>query len=84
LKIEEIREALRQHLIKDLIRNPRVKLTDDDPIITGGYIDSFSLVQVGLFIEEKFGFRPDDIDLTVEKMDTIRLMADYVAANLPK
>ncbi len=77
----ETRDIIRDFLLRELIRNPRIKLGDDDKVISGGLIDSFDLVQVGLFIEERFGFRPDDIDLTVEKMDTVRLMADYVDAN---
>lgn len=77
----ETRDVIRDFLLRELIRNPRIKLGDDDKVISGGLIDSFDLVQVGLFIEERFGFRPDDIDLTVEKMDTVRLMADYVDAN---
>ncbi|MCC7206272.1 MAG: acyl carrier protein [Anaerolineae bacterium] len=77
----ETRDTIRDFLLRELIRNPRIKLGDDDKVISGGLIDSFDLVQVGLFIEERFGFRPDDIDLTVEKMDTVRLMADYVDAH---
>ena len=77
----ETRDIIRNFLLTELIRNPRYKLGDDDKVITGGLIDSFDLVQVGLFIEERFGFRPDDIDLTVEKMDTVTLMAEYVDAN---
>jgi acyl carrier protein len=77
----ETRDVIRDFLLRELIRNPRIKLGDDDKVISGGLIDSFDLVQVGLFIEERFGFRPDDIDLTVEKMDTVRLMADYVDEN---
>jgi acyl carrier protein len=77
----ETRDIIRNFLLTELIRNPRYKFGDDDKIITGGLIDSFDLVQVGLFIEERFGFRPDDIDLTVEKMDTVALMAEYVDAN---
>ncbi|MCE7949377.1 MAG: acyl carrier protein [Chloroflexi bacterium CFX4] len=44
-------------------------------------MDSFSLVEVQLFIEETYGFRPDDVDMTVENMDTVRMIADYVQAN---
>jgi acyl carrier protein len=77
----ETRDIIRNFLLTELIRNPRYKLGDDDKVITDGLIDSFDLVQVGLFIEERFGFRPDDIDLTVEKMDTVALMAEYVDAN---
>lgn len=74
-------DLLREFILTKLIKNPRYKLTDTEPLITGGLIDSFSLVEVQLFIEEKFGFRPADIDMTVEKMNTLKQMVDYVEAN---
>lgn len=78
------RDTIRDFLLTKLIRNPRLKLGDTDPLITGGLIDSFSLVEVQLFIEEKYGFRPADIDMTVETMDTLKQMVDYVEANRPQ
>lgn len=59
---------------------PKYKLGDDEPIITGGLIDSFSLVQVGLFIEEKFGVHFDDSELTVANMNTLNQMIDNIQA----
>ncbi len=50
----ETRDVIRDFLLRELIRNPRIKLGDDDKVISGGLIDSFDLVQVGLFIEERF------------------------------
>ena len=77
----ETRDLLRDFIRTEIMRRPQYKLGDADSLIKGGLIDSFSLVQVQLFIEEKFGFRPADIDMTVENMDTIQQIADYVDAN---
>jgi acyl carrier protein len=77
----EIRDALRAFILNNIIRRPSYKLGDDDSLIKGGLMDSFSLVEVQLFIEETYGFRPDDVDMTVENMDTVRMIADYVEAN---
>lgn len=74
-------EAVRQFILTSIIRNPRIKLGLADKIITGGLMDSFSLVEVGLFIEERYGFRPPDIDLTVANMDTVQQIAAYIDAN---
>ncbi|MBE7512500.1 MAG: acyl carrier protein [Anaerolineales bacterium] len=75
------RDTLKEFILNRLIRNPKLKLNDTDSLIKGGYIDSFALVEVQLFIEEQFGFRPADIDMTVESMDTLKQMAEYVEAN---
>jgi acyl carrier protein len=77
----EIRDAVRTFILNNILRRPDYKLGDDDSLIKGGLIDSFSLVEVQLFIEETYGFRPADVDMTAEKMDTVRMIADYVAAH---
>lgn len=78
---QETRDTLRQFILTELVRNPKYKLGDSDALITGGLIDSFSLVEVQMFIEKRFGFLPPDIDMTVEKMDTLNKIADYVDTN---
>lgn len=78
---QQTRDLIRDFILKSLIRNPKFKLGDDDSLIKGGLIDSFSLVEVQLFIEQQFGFLPADIDMTVDNMDTVGMIADYVDAN---
>ncbi len=75
---QETLDTLRAFILKTLIKNPKYKLGDEDKLITGGLIDSFSLVEVQLFIEKQFGFLPPDIDMTVATMDTLRQIGDYV------
>ena len=77
-------DSFRQFIAKDLIGNPNYQIDDDQSLIKGGLIDSFSLVQVGLFIEKTWNFKVPDRDLTVAKMDTINQMVDYVQSRLNK
>jgi acyl carrier protein len=74
-------EAVRQYILTHIIRNKRVKLGFEDKIITGGLMDSFALTEVQLFIEERYGFRPPDIDMTVENMNTVAQIAAYIDAH---
>ena len=73
-----MKEELRQFITKDMIRNAKYPLKDDEPLITGGLIDSFSLVELGLFIEEKFGVTVPDPDLTVANMDNLNLIVKMI------
>ena len=41
-------------------------------------MDSFALVEIGLFIEKTWGIKVPDRDLTADKMDTIDQMVAYV------
>lgn len=77
----DTKEALREYIVKELIRNPKYKLGDSDKLISGGLIDSFSLVTLSMFLEEKFGVRPDDTELTAENMDTVEMIANYVESH---
>ncbi|MCA9895873.1 MAG: hypothetical protein KC615_22970 [Anaerolineae bacterium] len=69
-----VHQQLRDFILEDLIRDPDYDLEDDEGIVTGGLIDSFSLAQIGVFAEEVFGVYIPDPDLTVAKMDTLNLM----------
>ncbi len=79
--MEEARDAIRSYIVTSLIRNPKYKLGDNDKLISGGVIDSFSLVELSLFLEEKFGVRPDDTELNAENMDSVQMIADYVKSH---
>lgn len=76
--MQETRDAIRQYIIKDLIRNPKYKLGDDDKLISGGVIDSFSLVELSLFLEQNFGVHADDTELNADNMDSVAMIAAYV------
>jgi acyl carrier protein len=77
-----IREKLRQFIVNDLIRDRKYALADDEGIITGGLIDSFSLAQIGVYVEEQFNVYIPDPDLTVAKMDTLDQIVARVQRDL--
>jgi acyl carrier protein len=74
----ETNDAIRNYITTTLMRNPKYKLGDTDKLISGGLIDSFSLVELSMFLEEKFGVRPDDTELNAENMDSVQMIANYV------
>ncbi|MEP7289152.1 MAG: acyl carrier protein [Chloroflexota bacterium] len=77
----DTRDTIRNYIINTLIRNPKYKLGDNDKLISGGVIDSFSLVELSLFLEETFGVRPDDTELNADTMDSVQMIADYVESH---
>lgn len=79
----EIKDALRRYLCCDIIKNEAYPLQDDDPLLSGGLIDSFSLVYIAVFIETQFGVKIPDTELTIETMDTIGAMAARIQRGLP-
>ncbi|MCB8986534.1 MAG: hypothetical protein H6661_02150 [Ardenticatenaceae bacterium] len=79
---QTIREKLRTFITRDLIRDESYELQDDEGIITGGLMDSFSLAEFGVYVEEEFDVYIPDADLTVEKMDSLNQMVARVQRGL--
>jgi acyl carrier protein len=51
--------------------NPAEVQSAHQPLITSGIMDSFSLVEVSVFIQEEFGVSVPDPAMTVANFDTI-------------
>ena len=75
---EAVRAALRTFITTDLMRDPSYDLTNDEGIITGGLMDSFSLAELAVYVEGEFDIFIPDSDLTVAKMDTLDQMVARV------
>lgn len=73
-----MREDLRKFITSELMRDPDYNLKDDEPLISGGLIDSFSLVELQLFIEQQFGIHIDDTELTADAIDSVNDLAALI------
>jgi len=77
-----IKEKLKTYIIKEIIKDEEYPLTNDEPLISGGLIDSFSLVNIAVFIENEFKVKIPDTELTVENLDTLDAMASRTMKEL--
>jgi acyl carrier protein len=73
-----VREKLRSYITRELIRDAKYPLKDDEGIITNGLMDSFALAEFAVYVEQEFGVYIPDPDLTVAKMDTLNQMVARV------
>ena len=73
-----IRDQLRAFICTELMKRPSYPLLDDEPLMSGGLIDSFSLPYLAVFIELQCGVYVPDVELTVENMDTLDLIVARV------
>lgn len=74
---EEIREALRSFLQSEVLA-PGVSLGDDDVLADLG-VDSFSLMEVVLFAERRWGAVLPMASLTPDNVRTVRSIGDCLA-----
>lgn len=70
----DVKAKLKEFIATELLGRDEYPLKDDEPLISGGWIDSFSLAQIGVFAEDEFDVYIPDADLTVAKMDTLDQM----------
>jgi acyl carrier protein len=82
MREDAIRKKIRTFIIEELIRDEDYALENDEGIITGGLMDSFSLAELGVYIEEEFDVYIPDADLTVELMDTLDQIVARVVRGL--
>ena len=71
-------QTLATHITTNVLKQPKRVIKDDEPIISSGLIDSFNLVDLALFIEDKFGVRIDDSELNAQTFDTLAQLADLI------
>jgi acyl carrier protein len=67
-----------------ILKQPKRKIGVDEPLISSGLIDSFSLVDLALFIEDTFGVHIDDTELNAQTFDTLNQLANLIQSRQKK
>ena len=57
-------------------------ITADEPLISSGLIDSFSLVDLALQVEGLFGVRIEDFELNVDTFDNLSQLSDIILSRV--
>lgn len=76
--MEEIIAKLAAHIAAEVLKQPKRIIRPDEALISSGLIDSFSLVDISLFIEDNFGVQIDDVELNAETFDTLQQLAKLI------
>lgn len=78
----KIKEMLRTYICSEIIKNKDYPLQDNESLLTGGLVDSFSLVHIAVFIEKEIGVKIPDTELSIETMDTVNTMTERILKEL--
>ena len=77
--MDELTEVIRDYVIKEYLeQGDEREITETTPLISGGIVDSFSMVSLKRFLERKYGIRIPDAEATPEAFDTVRSIAVLV------
>ena len=74
----DIIKKLETYLAEEILQLPDREIKPEEPLISSGLIDSFSLVDVALFVEDTYDVQIDDTELNAEAFDTLNELADLI------
>lgn len=77
-----IEQKISHFICEEIIHQPERTLSFTEPLISSGLLDSFSLVDVSLFVEENFKVRIDDTELNADTFDTLEELASLIQKRL--
>jgi acyl carrier protein len=75
---QELIKELGQKISAEILKQPDIEIGADEALISSGLIDSFSLVDLALIVEQLYGVRIEDYELNAETFDTLDQLAGMV------
>lgn len=80
----DIISELSQFITSQILNQPHRQLKPQELLVSSGTIDSLRLVDLALFVEEKYGVRIEDTELNRQTFDTLEQLAALVISRLPR
>lgn len=74
----EIIYPIAKFIAEKILKQPSKIITADESLISSGLIDSFSLMDLALFIEDTFSVRIEDTELNAETFDNLNQLASLI------
>jgi len=68
--MDDLKEIIRQFIIDEYVEDDS-EIQYDTPLISGGIVDSFSMVSLKMFLERNHSISIPDSKATVETFDTV-------------
>ena len=75
---DEIIQKTGGYIASNVLKQPNRVIKSDQALISSGLIDSFSLVDLALFVEDNFNVHLDDSELNKETFDTLDQLAALI------
>ena len=74
-----INNELTRYIAGEILKDSTRVVMNDEPLISSGLIDSFSLVDLALYVEDTFGVRIEDTELTSVVFDTVEQLVELIS-----
>ncbi len=78
--MDDVKQVIRDYVAKEYLEEGDDReVTNTTKLITGGIVDSFSMVSLKRFLERKYAIAIPDAEATPEAFDTVDSIAALVA-----
>jgi acyl carrier protein len=78
MDIKEIKEIVLEYVVDEYLEDDDDEIGTDTPIISGGIVDSFSMVSLKRFVEHKYQISIPDDRASAEDFDTVDSISEIV------
>lgn len=76
--MSDVIPQLATFLAEKILKQPNRKITADEALLSSGLIDSFSLMDVALYVEDTYGVRIEDTELNADTFDNLSQLATLI------
>jgi acyl carrier protein len=79
LEVTQLEAVINDYISRELVQDPALlPLSNTEPLLDTGILDSLSLLRLKIFIEERFGIVVDAVDLVPEHFASIDAICAYL------
>lgn len=78
----DIIKSLSQKIAGELLNQPDREISPNEKLISSGLIDSFSLVDLSILVEDNYGVLIDDSELNADTFDTLEKLSEIIAERI--
>jgi acyl carrier protein len=75
---DTIISEIEKYIAAQILKQPNRKVTASEPLISSGLIDSFSLMDLALFVEDTFGVQIEDTELNANTFDNLTQLVSLI------
>ena len=76
--MSDITAQLSKFIATTILKQPNRSIGDSESLISTGLNDSFSLMDLALFVEDTFGVRIEDTELNVDAFDNLTQLTSLI------
>lgn len=76
--MQELLNDLSKFITETILQNPTRKIEPTEALISSGLLDSFHLIDLANYIEDRFGVKIEDTELNRQTFDNLEQLARII------